>query len=81
MRRQALDDQIRLACAGDAWPNKMEFIARHGPWRHCGAVELATLHWVHWYNHRRLFEPLGHVPPAEFEAHYDHPPQESAMAA
>ena len=30
---------------------------------------------------RRLFEPLGHVPPAEFEAHYDHPLHESAMAA
>ena len=31
MRHQALDDQIRLACAGDARPNKTEFIARHGP--------------------------------------------------
>ena len=43
---------------------KTELIARRGPWRHCEAVELATLQWVHWYNHRRLFEPLGHVPPA-----------------
>ena len=60
---------------------KTELIARRGPWRHCVAVELATLHWVHWYNHRRLFEPLGHGPPAEFEAHYDHQLQESAMAA
>ena len=41
----------------------------------------AAREWVHWYNHRRLFEPLGHVPPAEFEAHYDHPLHESAMAA
>ena len=53
---------------------------QRGPWRHCEAVELATLEWVHWYNHRRLFEPLGHVPPAEFEAHYDHQLQEPAMA-
>ena len=45
------------------------------------SVELATLEWVHWYNHRRLFGPLGHVPPAQFEAHYDHQLQESAMAA
>ena len=45
------------------------------------SVELATLEWVHWYNHRRLFEPLGHVPPAESEAHYDHQLHESAMAA
>ena len=60
---------------------KTELIARRGPWRHCEAVELATLEWVHWYNHRRLFGPLGHVPPAEFEAHYDHQLHESAMAA
>ena len=60
---------------------KTELIARRGPWRHCEAVELATLQWVHWYNHRRLFGPLGHVPPATFEAHYDHQLRESAMAA
>ena len=60
---------------------KSELIARRGPWRHCEAVELATLDWVHWYNHRRLFEPLGHVPPAQFEAHYYHQLRESAMAA
>ena len=54
---------------------------RRGPWRHCEAVELVTLQWVHWYNHRRRFEPLGHVPPAEFETHYDHQLRESAMAA
>ena len=54
---------------------------RRGPWRHCQAVELATLEWVHWYNHRRLFGPLGHVPPAAFEAHYSHQLHESAMAA
>ena len=59
---------------------KSELIARRGPWRHCEAVELATLEWVG-YNHRRLFGPLGHVPPAEFEAHYDHQLRESAMAA
>ena len=60
---------------------KTELIARRGPWRHGEAVELATLEWAHWYNHQRLFGPLGHVPPAEFEAHYYHQLQESAMAA
>jgi putative transposase len=30
-------------------------------------VELATLTWVAWYNAHRLLEPLGYVPPAEFE--------------
>ena len=53
---------------------------RRGPWRHCEAVEPATLHRGRWCNHRRLFEPLGHVPPAAFEAHYSHPLRESAMA-
>jgi hypothetical protein len=34
-------------------------------------VECATLEWVDWFNHRRLLEPIGHIPPAEFEtAHY-----------
>ena len=30
-------------------------------------VEFATLEWVAWYNTRRLLEPLGYVPPDEFE--------------
>jgi hypothetical protein len=34
------------------------------------AVELATLKWVDWFNHRRLMQPLGYVPPAELESMY-----------
>lgn len=49
---------------------KTEVIRRRGPWRHVEAVELATLEWVHWFNNRRLLEPIGHVPPAEFEFAY-----------
>ena len=30
-------------------------------------VELAVLEWVWWFNHRRLLEPLGYLPPAEYE--------------
>ncbi len=26
--------------------------------------------WVHWFNHKRLFEGLGYMPPAEYEAAY-----------
>jgi transposase InsO family protein len=48
----------------------MEVIRRRGPWRHLEAVEFATLEWVDCFNHRRLPEPLGYVPPAEFEARY-----------
>jgi putative transposase len=49
---------------------KTEVIRRKGPWRHVEAVEFATLDWVDWFNHRRLLEPIGYVPPAEYEAHY-----------
>ncbi len=47
---------------------KTELIRRRGPWRGIDDVEYATLEWVDWFNHRRLLEPIGHVPPAEFEA-------------
>jgi putative transposase len=47
-----------------------EVIRRKGPWRHQEAVEFATLDWVDWFNHRRLLEPIGYVPPAEYEARY-----------
>jgi putative transposase len=49
---------------------KTEVIQRKGPWRHLEAVEFATLHWVDWFNTRRLLEPIGYVPPAEYEARY-----------
>ena len=49
---------------------KTEVIQRRGPWRSLEAVELATLDWVDWFNTRRLLEPIGYVPPAEFEARY-----------
>jgi putative transposase len=50
---------------------KTEVIRRKGPWKHLEAVEFATLEWVDWFNHRRLLEPIGYVPPAEYEARYD----------
>jgi putative transposase len=49
---------------------KTEVIRRRGPWRHLEDVEFATLEWVAWWNTRRLLEPIGYVPPAEFEAAY-----------
>jgi putative transposase len=49
---------------------KTEVIRRLGPWRHLDAVEFATLDWVGWFNTRRLLEPIGYVPPAEYEARY-----------
>jgi putative transposase len=49
---------------------KTELIRRRGPWKGLDEVEYATLEWVDWFNHRRLLEPIGHIPPAEFEAAY-----------
>lgn len=33
-------------------------------------MEFATLDWVDWFNNRRLLEPIGYVPPAEYEETY-----------
>lgn len=60
---------------------KAEVIHRRGPWRSAEAVEFATLEWVDWFNHRRLLEPIGNVPPAEAEARYYAQIDEPAMAA
>ena len=49
---------------------KTEVIRRRGPWRNLEEVEYATLEWVDWFNHRRLFEPIGNIPPVEFEQLY-----------
>jgi transposase InsO family protein len=49
---------------------KTEVIQRKGPWRHLESVEFATLTCVDWFNTRRLLEPIGYVPPAEYEAQY-----------
>ncbi len=49
---------------------KAEVIHRRGPWCNFEAVEYATLEWVDWFNHRRLLEPIGNIPPAEAEEQY-----------
>jgi len=69
-----------IGSRGDAYDNalaesviglfKTEVIRLKGPWRHLEAVEFATLDWVDWFNHRRLLEPIGYLPPAEYEARY-----------
>ncbi len=60
---------------------KTELIRREGPWSGVEVVELATLDWIDWFNNRRLLEPLGYVPPAEFEqAWYDRQAAQSRAA-
>ena len=60
---------------------KAEVIHRKGPWRSFEAVEFATLEWVDWFNHRRLLEPIGNIPPAEAEEQYYAAQENAAMAA
>jgi putative transposase len=60
---------------------KAEVIHRRGPWRSFEAVEFATLEWVDWFNHRRLLEPIGNIPPAEAEERYYAMLETPAMAA
>jgi putative transposase len=48
---------------------KAEVIHRR-TWKTMQEVELATLDWVDWFNHKRLPGPIGDIPPAEAEAAY-----------
>ena len=88
-RRQA--SNLRLA--GSAIPTttlsprrsmasiRTSLIHRRARWRSFEAVEFATLEWVDWFNHRRLLEPIGNIPPAEAEQRYYAMLDEPAMAA
>ena len=69
--------ELSVGSKGDAYDNalaesviclfKTEVIRRQGPWCTLEDVEFATLEWVWWFNHHRLLEPIGYVPPAEYE--------------
>jgi putative transposase len=76
---QVLDDHEVLASigtVGDALDNalaesfvdsyKTELIADR-VWRSRAQLELATVEWVGWFNHDRIHEALGDIPPVEFE--------------
>jgi putative transposase len=50
---------------------KTELIRPQGPWKSLDDVELATLEWVDWHNHRRLHSACSDLTPAELEQiHY-----------
>jgi putative transposase len=83
--------EFSVGSKGDAYDNalaetvmglfKTEIIRKRGPWRSLEDVEFATLEWVWWFNHRRLLEPLGYLPPAEYEeAYYRHQEPQAAVA-
>jgi len=60
---------------------KTEVIEPGKPWRHAEQVEFATLDWVDWFNNRRLLQPIGDIPPAEFEQKYYEGQNAQAKAA
>ncbi len=60
---------------------KTEVIRHRGPWKNIDEVEYATLDWVDWFNHRRILEPIGNIPPAEYELMYYQQLEESSEAA
>ena len=77
-RRRGISGSV--GTVGDAYDNalaesviglfKTELIKPRGPWRTAEQVEIATLEYVDWSNHRRLYEACGDIPPAELEAAY-----------
>jgi len=70
-----------VGSVGDAYDNalaestiglyKSELIRNYGPWRDRDHVEINTLEYVDWYNHRRPHNAAADLPPADFEALYD----------
>jgi putative transposase len=56
---------------------KTELIKPRGPWRTCDQLEIATLEYVDWYNHRRPHSGAADLPPADFETL--HQPTESRL--
>lgn len=70
-----------IGTVGDAFDNalaetviglfKTELINPNRPWKTVDQVEIATLHYVDWFNNTRLNEENGDIPPVELEqAHY-----------
>jgi len=90
-RLQEAGIEPSVGSVGDSYDNalaetinglyKTEVIRQQGPWRNIEDVEFATLNWVDWFNNRRLFAPIGNVPPREKEIEYYQQLEEAAMAA
>jgi putative transposase len=80
-----------VGSVGDSYDNAMaetiiglfktEVIRPRGPWKNMDEVEYGVLEWVDWFNNRRLLEPIGDIPPAEFEqAYYDELERQAIVA-
>jgi transposase InsO family protein len=85
------DIEPSVGSTGDSYDNalaetinglyKTEVVRKKGPWKTIEALEWETLNWVHWFNQERLLEPIGHIPPAEFEALYERSQQQCSVVA
>jgi hypothetical protein len=73
-RLDAAGVDASVGSVGDAFDNalaestiglyKTELIKPRGPWRSCDQVEIVTLEYVDWYNHRRPHSGSADLPPA-----------------
>ena len=80
-RLSAAGIEPSVGSTGDSYDNalaetvnglhKAEVVHKLGTWRSIEALELETRNWVSWFNQTRLLEPIGNIPPAEFEAIYE----------
>ncbi|MGE5764143.1 MAG: IS3 family transposase [Mycobacterium leprae] len=77
-----------IGSVGDSYDNaaaesliglyKTECVRPDGPFRDVDDLELATLSWVHWFNHNRLHSALGYLPPVDYETRHHRAPHRAA---
>ena len=91
-RLAAADIRASVGAVGSSYDNalaetinglyKTELIKARGPWRTVDQIEVATAEWVDWFNHRRIYEYCGDIPPAEMEAtHYAQQPEPTTVGS
>jgi putative transposase len=79
-RLAAIGVSPSIGTVGDAFDNalaetvvglyKTELINPNKPWKTVEEVEIATLHYIDWFNNTRLYEENGDIPPVELEHAY-----------
>jgi putative transposase len=79
-RLAAIGVSPSIGTVGDAYDNalaetvvglyKTELINPNKPWKTIEEVEIATLHYIDWFNNTRLYEENGDIPPVELEEAY-----------
>jgi putative transposase len=79
-RLAAIGVSPSIGTVGDAYDNalaetvvglyKTELINPNKPWKTVEEVEIATLHYIDWFNNTRLYEDNGDITPIELEQVY-----------